>query len=63
MNQNYSIAIMSFNRPHYLEPVLKALSEQVDCRISKRPIFLFQDGAVNLIRETLNKPSWVARIG
>jgi predicted SAM-dependent methyltransferase len=49
MNQNYPIAIMSFNRPHYLEPVLKALSEQVDCRISKRPIFLFQDGAVNLI--------------
>jgi tetratricopeptide (TPR) repeat protein len=41
------IFVMSFNRPEYLEKVLKSLSKQADCNIGQRKIFLFQDGAVN----------------
>jgi glycosyltransferase involved in cell wall biosynthesis len=39
------IAILSFNRPHYLEPVLASLAAQQE--IAERVVHLFQDGAVN----------------
>jgi Methyltransferase domain/Glycosyl transferase family 2 len=41
------IFLMSFNRPDYLQQVLKSLCAQVECEIDKRTIILFQDGAVN----------------
>lgn len=49
MPGDYPIAIMSFNRPQYLEPVLQALSAQTHCHMPQRPISLFQDGVVNRI--------------
>jgi hypothetical protein len=39
------IAVLSFNRPHYLEPVLASLASQKG--IEERAIHFFQDGAVN----------------
>lgn len=40
------IVVLAFNRPQYLGSVLRSLARQtVD--VSKRPVFLFQDGAVN----------------
>src|ERR1051326_6024356 len=44
-NQNISIAVMSFNRPHYLEPVLDPIAAQNS--LNGRPIFLFQDNSVS----------------
>lgn len=41
------IALMSFNRPHYFEQVVRSLIAQEGTNISEREIFLFQDGAVN----------------
>jgi predicted SAM-dependent methyltransferase len=46
-NHDHPIIVMSFNRPRYLEAVLKGLVAQVGCRLSERSISLFQDGAVN----------------
>jgi hypothetical protein len=43
----YPIAVMSFNRPDYLEAVLQTLVRQVDADLDQRPIALFQDGCVN----------------
>jgi hypothetical protein len=39
------IVIIAFNRPGYLEPVLKSLLAQT--ALGKREVFLFQDNAVN----------------
>lgn len=39
----YPIAVMSFDRPHYLEPVLRSLRAQT-VPIAAAEIFLFQDG-------------------
>src|ERR1041385_6908215 len=39
------VAVMSFNRPHYLEPVLDSLAAQT--ALTGRAIFLFQDNAVS----------------
>jgi hypothetical protein len=39
----YPIAIISFDRPHYLEPVLRSLKAQTQ-PIAPERIFLFQDG-------------------
>jgi hypothetical protein len=41
------IIIMSFNRPHFLEPTLQSLLDQRDDAIRDREVHLFQDGAVN----------------
>ena len=38
---------MAFNRPDYLEAVLKSLVGQIDSELDRRPITLFQDGSVN----------------
>lgn len=38
---------MSFNRPDYLEAVLKTLVRQADAELVQRPIALFQDGSMN----------------
>jgi hypothetical protein len=46
-NHDFPIAVMSFDRPHYLEAVLKGLSVQTGCGLPTRSISLFQDGAVN----------------
>jgi len=42
------VAILSFNRPHYLRRVLNALAAQLGTRMNDRRIYLFQDGALNL---------------
>ncbi|MGD0721556.1 MAG: hypothetical protein ABR970_11000 [Roseiarcus sp.] len=42
------IVIMSYNRPHYLKPVLESLRNQRPGGLDGREIHLFQDGAVNL---------------
>jgi hypothetical protein len=47
----YPIAVMSFNRPDYLEAVLQTLVRQVDAYLDQRPIALFQDGCVNPFSE------------
>jgi len=41
----HPIAILSFNRPHYLARVLDSLRGQL--APGERPLFLFQDGAIN----------------
>lgn len=41
------IAVMSFNRPGYLEQVLNSLRSQLPDTLAGREIHLFQDGAVN----------------
>jgi hypothetical protein len=41
------VIVLSFNRPHYLRPVLESLRHQ-EPRIDPHRIHLFQDGAVNL---------------
>ena len=46
-NHDHPIVVMSFNRPYYLEAVLKGLSQQIGCGLPQRSISLFQDGAVN----------------
>lgn len=47
MTQIPPIAVMSFNRPHYLERVLASLRSQVGVVLDDHPIYLFQDGSVN----------------
>ena len=44
---NVPIFVMAFSRPEYLRQVLASLRDQTDAPISERPIYLFQDGAVN----------------
>src|SRR5262245_31156811 len=39
------ILVLSFNRPHYLSPVLEALAAQAG--LAAERVHLFQDGAVN----------------
>ena len=41
------IVLLAFNRPDYLTAVLSSLVQQVGVDVSKRDVFLFQDGAVN----------------
>jgi hypothetical protein len=41
------IVILAFNRPEYLTAVLSSLVQQASVDLSKRDVFLFQDGAVN----------------
>lgn len=41
------IAILSFNRPQFLEPMLTSLRDQRGGLLEDREIHLFQDGAVN----------------
>ena len=43
---NWPVAILSFNRPHYLEQVLLSVAAQPGIR--DREIAIFQDGAVNM---------------
>ncbi len=38
------VAILSFDRPHYLRQVLAALARQEGAGLAARPVFLFQDG-------------------
>ncbi len=47
---NWPIAILSFNRPAYLEQVLRSVAAQPG--IERRPIAIFQDGAVNIFSRT-----------
>ena len=49
VTHNYPVVVMSFDRPHYLEAVLKGLVAQLNCDLANRSISLFQDGAVNAI--------------
>ena len=51
VSHQYPIAIMSLNRPNYLEAVLQSLARQIDAELDKRPIALFQDGSVNPFSE------------
>lgn len=44
---DFPIIILSFNRPNYLEQVLKSLTAQVDVNWETTQIHLFQDGRVN----------------
>jgi len=44
-NNKTAVAIISFNRPHYLRPVLESIAKQTT--FSDYDYFLFQDGAVN----------------
>ena len=41
------IIIMSFNRPQFLEAVLRSLGAQTEAGLRGREVHLFQDGAVN----------------
>src|SRR5438094_314008 len=43
----YPIVVMSFNRPDYLEAVLKSLVGQIGAELDRRTLALFQDGTVN----------------
>jgi hypothetical protein len=43
----WPIAILSFDRPHYLQRVLDSLKSQIGCDLENRSVTLFQDGAVN----------------
>lgn len=47
MNKKLCIAIISFNRPHYLLQVLSSLSKQYGDSIKDLEVYLFQDGPVN----------------
>jgi hypothetical protein len=40
------LALLSFNRPHYLRQVVDSLAKQAE-GLDQRPIHVFQDGAVN----------------
>lgn len=41
------IAIISFNRPKYLEKVLKSLASQIENDMAGTKVFMFQDGVTN----------------
>jgi len=52
-----AVAVMCFNRPHYLEPVLRSFEEADE--VNELDWFFFQDGAVNYyseVRYTDDKP-------
>lgn len=56
----YPIAVMSFDRPHYLESVLRSLSAQT-VPIAATEIFLFQDGYRSRNGQDLTDPRRVER--
>jgi predicted SAM-dependent methyltransferase len=57
---NYPIAIMSFNRPHYLEPVLRSLAKQTMPFDQDRAI-LFQDGNRSKKGNDITDPHLITR--
>jgi GT2 family glycosyltransferase len=56
----YPIAVMSFDRPHYLESVLRSLRAQA-VPIAATEIFLFQDGYRSRYGHDLTDPRRVER--
>jgi len=55
------ILVLSFNRPDYLEPVLRSLAAQADRAMERHPVFLFQDHPLSrLTGAPLARPEDVA---
>jgi hypothetical protein len=59
-NRHFPIAVMSFNRPHYLEAVLHSLKAQA-APIAPDEIFLFQDGYRSKQGADLTDPRLIER--
>jgi hypothetical protein len=57
---SYPIAIMSFDRPHYLEPVLQSLRQQT-IPVAAKDIYLFQDGYQSDDGPDITDPTLVER--
>jgi hypothetical protein len=47
-----AVAVMSFNRPQYLQPVLESLRRSVEKSSHDLPVYLFQDNAFNIRSNT-----------
>jgi hypothetical protein len=47
-----AVAVLSFNRPQYLQPVLQSLRRSVEKSSHDLPVYLFQDNAFNIRSNT-----------